>query len=268
MAIIDTIRQKQREQIDKHSPAKNAYIPEDQSDLDAFVAAIDEAWTAGRDTTRNVETDGFHPSSLGIKHGQCARRNAYLLMGAEKQDRTPPRVLRVFANGHAVHDRWQKHLHKMGIEFEDEVVIDFSDPPIAGHCDGIYTWKGKRILLEIKSCSPEVFANRLKWKKPKDEHFDQANIYAYVLGLDTIHVLYEDKGNQEFKIFEVPADRTKAEKIIKEWRATYAVFKAGELPRRPYKPDSATCAGCDLVTHCRADSTVGVNIKDYYAKPE
>jgi CRISPR/Cas system-associated exonuclease Cas4 (RecB family) len=264
MSIKKIIDEKKRKQIQAHMPAKSTSAVESElSSADAFTQAFENAWVSDRDTSRSVETDGFHPSSLGIKYGRCARRNAYLLRGVAKKDTHSSRILRVFANGHAVHERLQTMLEKMGLQMESEVVIDYDDPPIKGHCDGVLKWQDKDYIIEIKSCSPEVFVNRLKWKKPKDEHFDQVNIYAYVLGIENIFIIYENKGTQELKVFECKADKAKAEKIIDEWRATYKIFKGDKLPRRPYKPESPVCGACDLKEHCFADPEVGVNIKDY-----
>lgn len=266
--ILDVIKQKQREQIEKHMPAKNAPVPENLSDFDEFVQAFEDIWVAGADTSRAIEDDGFHPSSLGIKQGKCARRNFYLLKGVAKQSTPNARLQRIFSNGHDVHNRLQSAMYKMGVDFQDEIPIDFNDPPIKGHCDGVLTWKDKKILIEIKSCSEEVFSNRLRWKKPKDEHFDQANIYAYVLDIDTIYVIYENKNTQELKVFECKADKEKAEKVIDEWRTTYSMFKEDIVPKRPYKPESPICAVCDLVQHCRSDPETGVSLKDYLKEKE
>lgn len=266
--LIDILKDKQRQHIDEHMPAKDAPVPSVQDDLDSFIAAFESAWVTGRDTSRSIEADGFHPSSLGIKHGRCARRNGYLLRGVEKQDRFDSRTLRVFANGHAVHARLQDVLEKMGIQMESEVSIDYDDPPIKGHCDGVIEWNDRPIVIEIKSCSDEVFTNRLKWKKPKDEHFDQVNIYAYVLNIDTVYIIYENKNTQELKVFEVPADRVKAEKIIKEWQLTWRAFNDGQLPKRPYKIGSPVCAGCDLKEICVPDPEMGVDLKNYRDKDD
>jgi CRISPR/Cas system-associated exonuclease Cas4 (RecB family) len=262
-AIKDVLKRKEFERIAKHMPAKNApeLTVDEKSDVEEFLEALDNAIISGEDKSRHIEDDGFHPSSLGVKHGKCARRAVYLLRGVPKEAKFPPRILRVFANGHAVHDRLQSLMETMGIEMESEIVIKTDDPvPIRGHADGVIEWNGRRILIEIKSCNENVFLNRLKWKKAKDEHVEQANIYAYVLNIDVIWVIYENKNSQDITLFEVKANRTKAETQIEKWRKQYEAFKQGKLPKRPFKPDSPTCASCDFKAHCFADSEVGVSI--------
>lgn len=267
--LLQILDDKEKQKIIRHIPAKDSPVltEEEKSDLDAFKEAWDKSWVDSADTSRAVEDDGFHPSSLGIDTGKCGRRNVYLLNGVRKAQTFSPRILRVFGNGHAVHDRLQKSLESMGIEMVSEVPIVADIPmPIRGHADGTLVWRDRKILIEIKSCSPTVFENRLKWKKAKDEHFEQANIYAHVLDLDVIWVIYECKGTQEIAIFEHKANRKKSQKILDKWHAEWMIFKDGKIPARPFKPGSPVCAGCDVAYHCLADSEVGVDVKEYAAK--
>lgn len=247
-----------------HPPAKGVkeLTEDERSDLERFKEIYEQTIVASQDTSRLVEDDGFHPSSLGTYSGNCMRRAVYLLRGVAKKPNFTPRILTVFANGHAVHDRIQKTIEAAGMMLETEVKIEYEDPPISGHADGVILlpWNDRKILLEIKSANENTFSGRLKWKKGKDEHFAQANIYAYILGIDTIWIMYENKDNQEFEIFEHKASPKKAETIIKKWRKAYAIFKEGELPERPYKPDNKACMYCDLREYCFSDTEVGVSL--------
>lgn len=264
--LLKILKQKEQERIERHMPAKDAPVlsEEEKSDLEAFQEAWEQHWIDSADTSRQVENDGFHPSSLGITVGKCGRRNVYLLQGVRKEREPNPRLERIFAAGHAFHDILQKSLESMGVEMESEIVVSQDEPvPVKGHADGALVWRDRRILIEVKSCSETVYINRLKWKKPKDEHFEQANIYAHILGYDVIWVIYINKNNQEIAIFEKKADRKKSQKILDRWHAEYLCYKDGKLPVRPYKPASSVCGGCDLKVHCFADSDVGVDLKPY-----
>lgn len=259
--LIKNIKKAELKKIEKHMPAKDAQVLSDdeRTDLERFIEAYDAQYVDGRDTAREIETDGFHPSALGIKCGKCARRDVYLLRGTRKKANFNARVLRIFAVGHAIHERIQSTIYAMpDAEFESEVEITYLDPPISGHADGVLTWEGNRILLEVKSIGQDGFINRRKWKKPKPEHFAQANIYAYILGLEWIYVLYECKNDQDFEVFKVKADYEAAEKQIAKWKKTYDIHLKGELPKRPYKPESEACLSCDLREHCLADPEIGV----------
>lgn len=264
MKTISSMKKVKEQSLRNHPPAKGApeLTEDERSDLERFKELYDDTIVASQDTSRLVETDGFHPSSLGTYSGNCMRRSVYLLQGVAKNPNFTPRILTVFANGHAVHDRIQKTIEAAGAMLETEVEITYEDPPISGHADGVIVlpWNGRKILLEIKSANESTFSSRLKWKKGKDEHFAQANIYAYILDIDTIWIMYENKDNQEYEIFEHKASPKKAEQIIKKWRKAYAIFEQGELPERPYKPDNRACMYCDLREHCFSDPEIGVSL--------
>ena len=86
---------------------------------------------------------GFHPS-YGYK---CKRRWVLLFQGAPIEPKFNARTIRIFDNGHAVHERWGNYFKDMGILEDREVPIRISDPvPIVGHADGILNWGGGRKL--------------------------------------------------------------------------------------------------------------------------
>lgn len=249
---------------------RNAMAPKDAPEgtpVSRFAAAYDQWLEDNADNSRAIEDDGFHCSTLGIDYGKCPRRSVYLLKGVAKRSTVGPRIRRVFGNGHAVHDRLQKDWEVMA-GMVSEVPIKWEDPPIRGHADGVLEWEGEKILVEIKSCNDEVFANRLRFNKAKKEHFDQCNIYAYVLGIKKVWIVYENKDNQNNLFFEMDASIEKAEKQLDKWRTEYEMFKEGVLPARPYKPSSPTCAPCDLKYHCFADAEIGVKVAVYKKEKE
>lgn len=233
-------------------------------DVKLFMELYDEYMVRPEGDDRATETDGFHPSHLGIKYGNCMRRAVYLLRGERKESNFSPRVKRIFGNGHAVHNRLQDVFGHIA-EFESEVTVKWDGPdgiPVRGHADGILIlpWNGRRVLIEIKSCSQTVYDNRLKFQKAKADHFDQANIYAYILETDVIWFIYENKNTQEYIIFEQATDKGMAEKQIKKWTKAWNIFNRGELPVKPYKIESEACQSCDMFKLCQADETVGVKL--------
>lgn len=241
------------------------FSKESNQDIAKFLEAYDKSYIDGMDISRLVEADGFHPSSLGLKQGKCARRDTYLLRGTIKIPNFNPQLIRIFAAGHALHDRVQNQVAKMGWAFnkspeeifysQAELEIKWDDPPIRGHADMVLVlpWNGRKILVEIKSIGEVGFNNRILYNKAKPDHIAQANIYAYILGLDTIWIFYESKNTQETKIFEYALDKEAAEKQIAKWAKTYELFKAGTLPKRPYKRESEACQACDMHKFCWGD---------------
>lgn len=81
-----------------------------------------------------------------------------------------------------------------------ETQVEVADPPIRFACDGIIRWKGRLYLLEIKSAE---FSTWDKLIDAKDEHKDQAKLYATLLHLDGVLFLYIDRQYGSIKCFEM-----------------------------------------------------------------
>lgn len=198
---------------------------------------------------RNVPTikkvNGFHPSYTN----QCARYWHYLFEGAEVTTSFNPQTYRIFDNGHAVHDRLYGYMREMGILVAEEIPVTHSEPPIEGTADGIIDWYGHK-LIELKSISAEGFHYRQLYNKPKDDHYRQAQIYMRCLDLPSGYVIYENKNNQEILPIYIERDEDFINKLFKKYNKIYNDYKAGNLPKQPYKRTSANCSNCDLAGMC------------------
>lgn len=266
MSLKDALDAAKRKQIERHAAARDH---EKLDDADGFIDILDAAIIRLQDTSRRVEDDGFHPSVLGIKQANCMRRAVYLLRGAEKVPGFEARTLRIFDTGHAAHDRLQRSFEEIerngdisDFVAEEAIKVEVDGVPISGHADGVFVYEGKKILLEIKTCSETVFENRLRYKKPKDEHFAQANVYAHILGCDQIWILYENKNNQEIAIFPRTPDEKKYKDTIKKWKKAYEEFyKEDKLPAIAYSEGSEICEKCDLKHFCLTDTEVSYDFK-------
>ena len=251
--LIKNIEQSEVANLKKHKPAKDA--PPASNDVEEFKRAYDEFWLNTVDESRFVEADGFHPSSLGVEHGKCVRYHYYMLSGVRKENTFNARLLRILHRGNTIHEMMQKNLEDMKVLRSAEIPIEWNDPPIKGHCDGVISYNGRIILIEIKSISGAGFDQRVQWKRAKPEHLLQAYIYAYILKIDIIWIVYYNKATEEIEIFEYPANKEVAEKQIKKWKKWYQVWQDGELPKRPFKIDSPACSSCPLAKHCYSDPT-------------
>jgi CRISPR/Cas system-associated exonuclease Cas4 (RecB family) len=129
-------------------------------------------------------TDVLHPSEI-IKKDWCLRGSYYLLMGETKvQEKHGLRLQSIFDEGHAIHAKWQRWFHDMGVlhgNFEcsacksrqfgtsifdctecgfkntmqyAEVTLVDETLRIAGHTDGWIRGIGEDCLIEIKSIGP------------------------------------------------------------------------------------------------------------------
>lgn len=189
---------------------------------------------------------GFHPS-YGYK---CKRRWVLLFMGAKVEEKFSARTVRIFDNGHGIHERWGKYFDNMGILVDNEVPINVSDPvPIVGHADGIIRWSGNK-LYELKSMNPSRFEFRRMYRKPDEKTYEQAQLYLWATDLDEGYTIYENKGSQEVLIFPIVKDEKNINKQLKRFTAIYKFVQAGDIPKRPYRRDSQECGDCSLEKYC------------------
>ena len=149
----------------------------------------------------------FHVSQL---HHPCLRYLYFSYFG-EKQE-FEPQTIRIFDNGHGVHERLQDYLQKAGVLKELEFPVSDKEYQIYGRCDGVVQLNGKRGVLEIKSINTKRFAGDL----PKKEHVVQLMMYLHLLGLRGGVILYECKDTQELKEFYMALDKEVVEKTLEK----------------------------------------------------
>lgn len=224
----------------------------------SLVDAID-LHLAKRNAPVIKKVNGFHPSYTN----QCARYWHYLFEGTEVTTSFNPQTYRIFDNGHAVHERLYSYLREMGILVAEEIPVTYDNPPIEGTADGIIDLDGHK-LIELKSISNEGFHYRSIYKKPKDEHFRQAQIYMRCLDLPSGFVIYENKNNQEILPIFIERDDAFIDKLFKKYANIYEGFLKGEKPERPYKQSSAKCAACDLQDKCWNDGDTTSSVEDAF----
>lgn len=138
-----------------------------------------------RDKSRR--TDVLHPSDM-VKKDWCHRASYYHLMGREPLSTRVHglRTQSIFAEGHAIHAKWQSWFQDMGtlygkwycyecgeifwggsdchdgpIEYR-EVPLFYEPLRINGHADGLLLNLGDPLMLEIKS----VGAGTIRWEAP------------------------------------------------------------------------------------------------------
>jgi hypothetical protein len=178
----------------------------------------------------------FHPSSLAY----CPRKlyEAYLLPTHVKTGQDP-RLQRVFANGHDVHDRLQGYLYKTGLLVEDEVLICDTEFEICGHTDGLLNINGNFGVLELKSINKSGF---MKLLVPDPDYIIQMNVYMHCLDLDWGILLYESKDSQEFKEFLVNRDQEIIDQVLGKILYVKKYIARGYAPPRH---QSRKCEYCE-----------------------
>jgi hypothetical protein len=169
------------------------------------------------------QTHCFHPSSLH----RSAKELYHLYLNGDDQREFEPRILRIFDNGHAVHDRLQRYLKDAGVLKQIEVPVESTEYEIQGHTDGIIEINGMEGVLEIKSMNQNQFYSAYE---PKTDHLIQINIYMYCIGIPRGCLLYECKDNQELKEFYVKQDNSILDPIFEKIKYVQECLREGIEP--------------------------------------
>jgi hypothetical protein len=169
-----------------------------------------------RPLDRSRSTTVLHPSEI-IKDDWCLRASWFLLNGhvpaEDKVKRNGLRMELIFAEGHAIHAKWQQWFRDMGRLYgvysdgqwgygEDsslaykEVPLGYKPLRLGGHADGWLVGFQGDLLLEIKSIGTGTIRyGNSKWledsleksfkniRRPFDDHIKQANVYVEILRL-------------------------------------------------------------------------------------
>lgn len=224
------------------------------------------------DSTR--DTAHLHPSEI-CKKDWCPRSSWYTIKGYEGKDESFSfQRLNIFAEGHAIHEKWQKWLLDAGVLEQAEVPIFNEHYRIMGHADGIINDKNGRAVLEIKSVGMgtirmediDLFKSsdnpETLWKKirqPFSTHLRQLNLYMYCLNLDSGVILYEWKPNQDVKEFSVKLQKELIEDILSGCQSVVTALQSGIPPMRPTLAESSEsriCKNCPYAKVCWKDDYI------------
>lgn len=246
MRALKALRKKEEIILEKQELAKS------NSDLEEDLIIKIDSYLEARNSPQLKKVGGFHPSYTN----QCVRYWHYLFEGAEVTPSFSPQTYRIFDNGHGVHERIYSYFREMGILVAEEIPVTYTDPPIEGTADGIIDLYGHK-LIELKSISNEGFEYRRIYKKPKDDHFRQAQIYMRCLDLNQAFVIYENKNNQQILPILIDRDDEFIDKLFTKYSKIYKNFIDNKIPARPYKRTSKNCSSCDLASICWNDERSG-----------
>jgi len=181
-----------------------------------YETILDESILEGES---NIPSRTFAPSQI-----RCKRVSWFRLRGTKPEIETEVDRGTNFTAvvGTACHQQIQTLLaNKLGVDWIDpeeymktlsgytysctknglETQIEITDPvPIKFAPDGIFRWKDKIWLLEIKTSEYSSF-EKLSGVKPK--HIDQIKCYATLLHIPNVLVLYQDRMYGDLKCYEV-----------------------------------------------------------------
>lgn len=221
------------------------------------LAFLSQVITRGQETQERI---GLHASSLIVSDNKwCLRQQVLSLMYKQLQgEQYNVGLRRIFAEGDAVHEKWQRLMLRAGYaEPEDLDRTRFDSKYRTSYTpDGIIYvpefYEGK-MVLEIKSVNTYQFQKMGRHPSA----YKQCMFYMAEEGLDKGVVLCEDKNTQDFKlevydfdpnVVAVPIQRQKDVKAAyKEVRQTKTMVPR---PKDATGPDCKRCHECNMREAC------------------
>ena len=164
----------------------------------------------------------FHPSSLG---NPCDRFLYLHYRGLLPAQEIPAKLQRIFDHGNVAQTRFEEYFSQLRLYRSREVRAYIDSPPIHGRADILLEIPDiGEYLVEVKTINDRGFG---ELKEAKMEHSVQLQIYLNILDVDRGCVLYENKNNQEIKIF-------RQDKQVSMWKSLIrrcnAMMKMTTLP--------------------------------------
>lgn len=180
------------------------------------------------------DREGIHVSSVIKSETEfCIRQ--MVLMQYHQQEPLPlhGRTLRIFAQGWAIHQKWQALFVAGGIAEEVETT-HYHEGTGASYTPDAIIRIGKRCyIVEIKSM------NAAAYNSMKSVHQDariQANVYMYLTGIRQAIILVENKDDQEYKLWIIDYEPNVVRPFVKRFGMIQAYLSLYErenrLPKR------------------------------------
>lgn len=225
--------------------------------VDKEAEFVRQVMTRGLETTERV---GLHASALIVSDNKfCLRQQVLSLMYKQLQgEQYNAGLRRIFAEGDAVHEKWQRLFLRAGYaEVGDLDVTDFNKqfrvsytPDVIARIPAFYDGP---MVGEIKSVNTYQFQKMSRhptaWK--------QCQWYMYLKGIKKGFVLAEDKNTQDFKIEVYDYDPTVTVPFVERCKAIKAAYKRvhteGQMVARPAdakKPECKRCHECSMRDAC------------------
>lgn len=225
---------------------------------------------SGLDFDLNALIDAKNPNAVkkervighfwASEFGKCHRQVYYFYKHPREFQ---PERKRVFKIGDLIHEHIQGLLKAREGQFFKQIdnelgitVRDWqSDLYITGRIDTMITpLQGEPYLLELKSVNDQTFRKRLQIQL---SHLYQTMLYLHAKNLKMGYIVYISKEDMQFKLFDVPYDRSVLDNILSEARYLYYCLKNDRLP--PKKPKFEwECKLCIFADVCQQQENVAL----------
>lgn len=223
-----------------------------EKNVDEEVKFIRQVMTRGQETQ---ERAGLHASALIVKESAfCLRAQVLSLLYKQLQgEQVPVGLKRIFEEGNAVHEKWQRLFIRAGYStykdldrtmFNDEFMISYT-PDIICKIPQFYSG---RMIGEIKSMNTYQYKDMIKKGGKHPSAYKQCQFYMYLENCKKGFVLVDDKNSQEFQIEVYDYDPSIISDAIEraaEIKYRYdRVLSEGKMVKRPKDADSPACKRC------------------------
>lgn len=207
----------------------------------------------------NENRYGLHASAILTSENEfCYREQVLSLFYKMNQGKQLPiKLLKIFAQGNAMHEKWYNLFRKQKIDIAIERSLFIDKYDLSFTIDALLNLFDEEIICDIKSQNTYLF----KKTKGHSSGENQVNFYLWALSKYTGKphkkgfVLVDDKNDQEIKVIPVEYNKEKVLpyvnrlKKIQEYKKDFIENK--KMPKRKFdNPDSKKCSRCNMRDAC------------------
>ncbi len=213
--------------------------------------------------------DVIHPSSLGY----CIRKPVFDTMYIPVYGEPSPRVLRIFDNGHSVHNRLEHYFKDSDILVEPELVLNYPPLNISGRTDSLIRINGNHSLVEIKSMKGSSYSWMVRQGKPSESFYNQLQLYFFLINeiyrdkygfIDSGRIICENKDTQDWQEYFIWYDDVTIQKLIQDIILVNHCVVSGNIPRVEHDHTKFPCkwdgGGCDYYEFCVCEDQYSYNM--------
>lgn len=231
-------------------------------DIPRELKFLKSVMTRGQETT---ERRGLHASAMIVSDDKfCYRQQVLSLFYKQLQgEQTPIGLKRIFSEGDAIHEKWQRLFIRGGLcepldcdfsRFAEEFDLSYTPDIVCAipedyKLESVYNDDVKKIpyVVEIKSVNTFTF----KKQKYHASGRKQCQLYMYLTGIHNGIVLCDDKNTQEFKVYKYEYNPTEIAPYISRLERVQE-FKDRMLNRNKLVKRHEKCTGynCKMAASC------------------
>lgn len=231
-------------------------------DIPKELKFLKSVMTRGQETT---ERRGLHASAMIVSDDKfCYRQQVLSLFYKQLQgEQTPIGLKRIFSEGDAIHEKWQRLFIRGGLcepldcdfsRFAEEFDLSYTPDilcrlPANFSLSGVYDDSVEKIpyVVEIKSVNTFTF----KKQKYHASGRKQCQLYMYLTGIHNGIVLCDDKNTQEFKVYKYEYNPTEIAPYISRLERVQE-FKDRMLNKNKLVKRHEKCSGynCKMAASC------------------